>query len=309
MISVVIPLYNKEALIGRTLESVLAQSYHDFEVVVVDDGSRDGSAAVVESFDDPRIRLIRQENAGVSAARNRGIAEVRGEFIALLDADDIWRENYLQTQFELTQKYPQCEVFATDYCFSNSKGVEKATIIRKLPFDGEDGILTNYFEVASCSHPPLWTSAVMVRKGAIESIGGFPVGIKSGEDLITWARLSAKYQIAYSRFVGAVFMENHSSDGESKPKQRFSEKDYVLEQLTILKNNIQDPILKQGLHKYILRWYKIQCVIMLEIKEHPRCFKYSIKAIREGGRIQIFLPLIILSCLPHNICLKIIKRK
>ena len=309
MISVVIPLYNKEKLIGRTLESVLAQSYSDFEVVVVDDGSSDGSAAVVESFADPRIRLIRQANAGVSAARNRGIAESRGEFIALLDADDIWRENYLQTQFELTQKYPQCDIFATDYCFSNSKGVEKATIIRKLPFDGEDGILTNYFEVASCSHPPLWTSAVMVRKGAIESVGGFPIGIKSGEDLITWARLAVKFKIAYSHFIGAVFMENHSSNGESKPKQRFSEKDYVLEQLTILKNSIQDPILKKDIHKYILRWYKIQCVIMLEIKEQMRCFKYSFKAIREGGRIQIFLPLIILSCLPHNLCLKIIKRE
>ena len=306
MISVVIPLYNKEALVGQTLKSVLAQSYRDFEVVVVDDGSRDGSAAVVESFADPRIRLIRQENAGVSAARNRGIAEARGEFIALLDGDDIWRPDYLKIQFELTQKYPQCDVFATDYCFCNSKGVEKATIIRKLPFDREDGIMTNYFEVASCSNPPICSSSVMISKGAIESVGGFPVGIKSGEDLITWARLAVKYQIAYSRFVGAVFMENHSSDGESKPKQRFSEKDYVLEQLTILKNNIQDPILKNDLYKYILRWYKIQCVIMLEIGMGLKCCGNAIKAIKDGGAAKQFIPLIVLGLLP-NFCFNFLK--
>ena len=268
MISVVIPLYNKEALVGRTLESVLAQSYRDFEVVVVDDGSRDGSAAVVESFDDPRIRLIRQENAGVSAARNRGIAEARGEFVALLDGDDIWRENYLQTQFELTQKYPQCDVFATDYCFSNSKGVEKATIIRKLPFDGEDGILTNYFEVASCSHPPLCSSTVMVRKGAIESVGGFPVGIKSGEDLITWARLAAKYQIAYSRFVGAVFVFDEVLNNEDQAI-RFPEIiDYIgIELKKLSSHNII------GLNAYISLWHKMRCRIFL----NKHCRKFAIK--------------------------------
>src|SRR5690606_27294669 len=93
MFSVVIPLYNKEANIRQTLESVLNQTCTDFGIVIGNDGSKDNSRDVVLSMDDARIRLIDQENAGVSAARNRGIKEARGEWIAFLDADDLWRED------------------------------------------------------------------------------------------------------------------------------------------------------------------------------------------------------------------------
>ncbi len=90
LISVVIPLYNKEPYIKRAIDSILAQKIQDYEIIVIDDGSTDKSAEVVKSFPDPRIRLIQQENAGVSAARNRGIEEAKAELIAFLDADDEW---------------------------------------------------------------------------------------------------------------------------------------------------------------------------------------------------------------------------
>jgi Glycosyltransferases involved in cell wall biogenesis len=95
MISVVIPLYNKENCIRKTLDSVLAQNYQDFEVVVVDDGSKDGSARIVASMNDPRIKLITQNNGGPSSARNRGIKEAKGDFVAFIDADDIWTSDHL----------------------------------------------------------------------------------------------------------------------------------------------------------------------------------------------------------------------
>lgn len=107
MISVVIPLYNKERQIANTLHTVFAQTFTDYEIVIVDDGSTDRSAEIVAAMHDKRIRLIRQKNAGVSAARNRGISEARGEFIALLDADDEWKPDYLATQMHLAETYPQ----------------------------------------------------------------------------------------------------------------------------------------------------------------------------------------------------------
>lgn len=164
MISVVIPLYNKEQSIASTLQSVLKQTYQDFEIVIVNDGSTDHSVEKVAKVTDPRIRLIHQKNAGVSAARNRGIEEAGGEYIAFLDADDEWKSNYLKIQYKLTQKYPECCVFACNYEFKDTQGKVTPTIIRKLPFKGEDGILSNYFEVSSCSHPPICSISIMVKK-------------------------------------------------------------------------------------------------------------------------------------------------
>ena len=309
MISIVIPLYNKAEMVARTLRSVVGQTCEDYEIIVVDDGSTDGSAEIVESLHIPRLRLVHRENAGVSAARNLGIREAKGEFVAFLDADDEWMPHYLATQLSLAERYPDCDVFATDYVFCNAGGKTSPTIIRRLPFSGEDGCLTNYFEVASCSHPPLWTSTVMVRKSAILTIGGFPEGVKSGEDLLTWARLAARYKIAYSRKPGAVFNQLPSdTGGVSKVQERFSKKDFVLEGLEELESNMNDAEKKRELHKYILRWYKIQCVIMLEMGTGFMCIKNAFKALLKGGNVTIFVPLIVLGLLPQGLALRIIRR-
>ena len=260
MISVVIPLYNKQNSIINTLQSVLNQTYRDFEVVVVDDGSTDGSVGEVEKFADSRIRLVRQNNAGVSAARNRGIEEARGEYVAFLDADDEWNPEYLATQYLLAEKYPECDVFACNYEFRNAEGNVKPTIVRKLPFGGEDGVLSNYFEVASCSHPPLWTSAVMVRKSAIQAVGGFPVGIKSGEDLLTWARLAVRNSIAFVTRPMAIFLfDERIFDAEQRRRVPEST-DFVGNELARLYETNSQTI---GLRQYVGMWHKMRARIFL----------------------------------------------
>ena len=108
---------------------------------------------------------------------------------------------------------------ATSYFLQDFKNQRKIIKLKKLPFTGDCGLLTNYFEVASSSHPPLWTSAVVVKKEAILSVGGFPEGIKSGEDLLTWARLAATFKIAYSLKPLSVFVQDRAHTYIDKPNR------------------------------------------------------------------------------------------
>lgn len=275
MISVVIPLYNKEHQIAKTLQSVFAQTYIDYEIVIVNDGSTDNSVEVVEKINDPRIRLINQQNAGVSAARNKGIAEAKGEYIALLDADDEWKPEYLETIGRLIDTYPQCDVFATNYEFVDTKGNVSPTILRKLPYSGNEGILSNYFEVASYSHPPICSSCVCVTKEAFEAIGGFPLGIKSGEDLLTWARLACRYKIAYCTKPLAIFNVEGYERNE-KPKRIPAETDIVGNELRKLQLEFNPPYIKS----YISFWHKMRGVIYWRLNMHAKSINECLKAIR-----------------------------
>jgi glycosyl transferase family 2 len=114
-VSVVVPLYNKAPTIQRTLDSILGQTFADFELIVVDDGSTDGGAEVVEGCRDPRVRLIRQSNAGPGAARNRALAEANGQYAAFLDADDEWLPQFLHKSIALLEQFPQAAMVASGY--------------------------------------------------------------------------------------------------------------------------------------------------------------------------------------------------
>lgn len=275
MISVVIPLYNKEKQIAGTLHSVLAQTFQDFEVVIVNDGSTDRSAEVVKMLDDHRIRLINQNNAGVSAARNRGIAEAYGEFVAFLDADDEWSVDYLSTQYMLTQEYPQCDVFVTNYSFKDEYGQLTHTRINGLLIKKESGILTNYFKVASISNPPICASSVMVRKKAIKDVGGFPMGIVTGEDLLVWAKLAAKYNIAYTKKVCAFYYVPLKGTDRIDPKDMSIKNDIVrIELKKMLKSNKPE-----NFKRYLSFWDKMRAVINLRKGERREALNYCLKSV------------------------------
>ena len=294
MISIVIPLYNKEKQIAHTLQSVFNQTFQDFEVVIVDDGSTDGSVAEVEKFEDQRIRVVRQQNVGVSAARNRGINEAKSDLIAFLDADDEWKPEYLATQYYLYQKYPDCNTYACNYEFRNPEGVVTSTTIRKLTFTGKDGILSNYFEVASCSYPPLWTSAVMVKKRAIQVVGGFPVGIKSGEDLLTWARLAVNGVIAFSNLSMAIFVRNEALFNKDQQQRTPEIEDIVGKEFF---NIYAENRTVRGLNSYLALWHKMRTRIFIEkghrqlaLKECLISMKYDINIKILVFFVLIFLP-------------------
>lgn len=304
MISVVIPLYNKEKQIANTLQTVFKQTFQDFEIVIVNDGSNDNSVAEVEKVQDSRIRIIHQQNAGVASARNKGIEESKYDLIAFLDADDEWKPEYLETQYKLYLKYPECSVFAVNYEFRDSKGKITPTIINKLPFTVDDGILTNYFKVASCSNPPLWTSAIVVRKDAIESIGGFPNGIKSGEDLLTWAKLAVKYRIAFSIKPLTVFVFDSTLFNQDQKERKPEDFDYVGEELNLLykqNNNIE------GLRTYNALWHKMRCHIYLSKGMKKNAFKEGVLSLKFSLKLKVFI-MLILCFFPQIFINKILKK-
>ncbi|MHA7865471.1 glycosyltransferase family 2 protein [Flagellimonas marinaquae] len=278
-ISVVIPLFNKEKTIHRALMSVMEQSELPSEIIVVNDGSTDGSEQVVSGLNHPLVQLINQENAGVSAARNTGIAAAKYEWIAFLDADDVWLPEYLQTVHHLNRAYPQAQVLATAYWLQNYKGHKDKIRLNKIPFLGNQGLLGNYFQVASHSHPPLWSSAVVIRKSALLAVGGFPLGMHSGEDLLTWARLASRYVIAYNRGAFAVFIQDAAHTYDAIPKRIPDSPDEMYQGLVYFYKN--EPGLK-GLRSYIAHWKLMRANIFIRLnksqealKELSIAFKYN----------------------------------
>ena len=300
MISVVIPLYNKEKSISSTLRTVLNQTFSDYEIVIVNDGSTDGSVEEIEKVQDDRIRLVHQPNAGVSAARNRGIEEAKGDLIAFLDADDEWKPEYLATQYHLFQKYPECSVFACNYEFRDVSGKVTPTLIHKLPFVGEDGILSNYFEVASCSHPPICSISVMVKKQVMQAIGDFPIGITHGEDLLTWARLAVRNKIAYTRQVLATYCLKADYGVNSKPVN-IPQGNQVGDRLEALLCLVPSKSKKRELKKYIGHWYKIRASLFLRGGEKKNALINIRRVIFYNHREWKIYAYLLLSLLPTSI--------
>jgi len=264
-ITIVIPLFNKEKEIYSAVESVLAQTVSDFELIVVNDGSIDKGPEIVRSINDYRIRIIDQDNAGVSAARNRGIREAQSDLIAFLDADDEWKVSFLETIFNLKKKFPTCNVFATNYLYREVNGAFRLPIIRGLPSHHWEGILDDYLGVAVKSDPPICSSAVAVMKGAIRSIGMFPVGVTSGEDLLTWAKLAVYNDIAYSTKPESVFWLRAPRTG--MPTRLPDEDDPVGRTLESLMTTVAVANQK-AFKQYIGLWHRMRASIYLRLGRH-----------------------------------------
>ena len=210
--SVIIPLYNKAPYIRMALESVLAQTYTDFELIVVDDGSTDDSAEIAEQFIDERLKvkdsnnsiaetnaynlspinykLIRQANSGVAAARNNGVAQANGDYLAFLDADDWWEPTYLEHMAQLIEDYPDAGLYASNYVYYKPG---KTHVALNIP--------TGYINYPKAYHEsgamPVWTGATIIPKVMFDEMGGFLVGIKLGEDFLLWAKIALQYKVAF----------------------------------------------------------------------------------------------------------------
>lgn len=214
--SVVIPLYNKRNYVAAAIESVLAQTISDFELLIVDDASTDKSADIAKAFTDDRIRLINHEhNKGLSAARNTGIREARADYIAFLDADDTWKPAFLETILQLINNYPEASVFATKYEEVHPGG-------RRLEhhFDVPDGLVDNFF-LSNLNQSIYNYSCVCIAKEAFERAGYFNENINFAEDVDFNIRLHLTNKMAYSNIplaCYAIHSENQITRGTSAGK-------------------------------------------------------------------------------------------
>ncbi|MGC8724667.1 MAG: glycosyltransferase family 2 protein [Acidobacteriota bacterium] len=293
--SIVMPLWNKEATVGRAIESVLAQTVQDWELIIVNDGSTDESAAAASRFQDPRIRMVHQENQGVSAARNRGVAEAKADWVAFLDADDEWLPDFLETVAGLRRKFPEAALCGTGYFYKRTSGAPRQAPVRGMRGRAWEGLLEDYFRLASASAPPLWSSAVAARKAALEAIGGFPAGVTAGEDLLTWARLAARFPVAYSSEPRAVFW--YPASPAERPGRVPDPLDAVGEGLRAL-YAAAPPVQKASLAQYIAHWHDMRSVIYLGLGDRAAARAEGAKASAWGGWTTKRCALYLLALLP-----------
>ncbi|MBQ8858280.1 MAG: glycosyltransferase family 2 protein [Clostridia bacterium] len=222
LFSVIIPVYNKADTIKRALDSVLTQSFRDFEVIVVDDGSTDSLADVLAAYRAPRV--IRQENAGVSCARNTGIAAARGEYVCFLDADDLYTREHLATLHELTLRYPAADMLVTSSIIRTRQGetlhscAPIADYVSKLYQDSHeagrtDFLTQNFISLLNLYGDTLWnTNSICLRRKTLLDEGiSFAAGERIGEDTDMWLRVAMRHPVAFSMRETTIYEQADST--------------------------------------------------------------------------------------------------
>lgn len=209
--SVIIPLYNKEVFIEKTLQCVLNQTFNDFEIIIVNDGSTDGSLEKIKTFRDDRIKIFHQENQGVSVARNKGMEIAEGEYFCFLDADDEWTYDYLENLFFTIKNFPDGGMYCSRYKTKIADG--KYSYCKFIDItDDYEGYVKDFFR-SSFRHRIALTSAVCIRKNILHSVGNFDKEISSGQDLDYWIRIAIKHVVVICKniTVSYNFQQNNIS--------------------------------------------------------------------------------------------------
>ena len=260
-VSVVIPCYNGEAFIGEAIVSVLSQSYGDFEVIVVDDGSSDGSTEKVRSFEDSRVRLIEhEENKGIAAARNTGIKEAHGEFVAFLDQDDLWYPKKLEKQLAVFDQDTTGEI---GLVFTRREILEKGKRIHwrsdmRFPKPIEKAsrreVLAAFMKK---NFVPMMS--VLVRRRCVEDVGLLTESIRSGADDFEFcARVAMKYRFAHVNEVLVTRREH--GENYSDPSRFLADDLAVLEQIAEVEPSLKRLIRKR--HSDLIykcaRWWHLR---------------------------------------------------
>lgn len=192
-ISIVIPLYNKEKYIERTLKRVLDQTYQNFEIIIINDGSTDNSVENVNKIKSEKVKLYNQKNSGASNARNNGVKYAKGDFIAFLDADDEWDKSYLERIVNLYKNNPDGVLYASNYYIMENN---ELSMLNYPKITEKEGELKNYF-ISGKIYTPIWTSAAVIKKDIFNQLGGFNEKCIICEDVDLWCKVALSGKIYY----------------------------------------------------------------------------------------------------------------
>jgi glycosyltransferase involved in cell wall biosynthesis len=234
--SIVIPVYNKEKFVAKTIESVLSQTFTDYEIIIVNDGSTDQSEAKISTFKDNRIQYYSKKNEGVALARNFGIEKATADYICFLDADDYWHPTFLEKMQRYSSELPEQKVFAAAIEIETKKKTIPAhySILETSAFE-----IVNFFD-ASQKECVLWTSSVCIHKSVFEKVGDFDTKIKHGEDTELWIRIGLQFPIVFIRKILARYVYDEKSISRNT--------NYYFEQYTFDKYSLEEkknPALKK----------------------------------------------------------------
>lgn len=201
--SVIIPLYNKEKYILKTLKTVLNQSFQDFEIIIVNDGSTDNSVDLVNNLANDKIKLIHQEKQGVSVARNNAIKLSKGNYIATLDADDLWRNNHLEALKQTITKYKDAILFCNNYEIKRNDGFITPARFN-FKYDTDCLLIDNFFEANVINYIP-HSSSVAFKKEVFFKIGAYNNSLITGQDIDLWIRFGLNGKIAFNPTVTMLY--------------------------------------------------------------------------------------------------------
>jgi glycosyltransferase involved in cell wall biosynthesis len=283
--SIVIPVYNKEKFVVKTIESVLSQTFIDYEIIIVNDGSTDQSEAKISTFKDNRIKYYSKKNEGVALARNFGIEKATADYICFLDADDYWYPTFLETMHRYISELPEQKVFAT--------AIEIETKNKTIPArysipPTSDFQIVNFFD-ASQKECVLWTSSVCIHKSIFEKVGDFDTKIKHGEDTELWIRIGLQFTIVFIRKILARYVYDDESISRNS--------NYYFEQYTFDKYAVEEKK-NPALKKYMdLNRFSavIKCKLHCDLKTAQEIYsEIDLKNLSYKKRILLELPSIML---------------
>ena len=247
--SIIIPLYNKEVFIEKTLQSVLNQTFNDYEIIIVNDGSNDASLEKIKRFTDSRIKIFHQNNQGVSVARNKGMKMAEGEYFCFLDADDEWTNDYLENLFFTIKKFPDAGMYCSRYKTKIADG--KYSYCKFIDISEEyEGYVKDFFGSSIKSRIGN-SSANTIHHTVIKNIGFFDDTLYNGEDIDYWIRIALKHNVVICKNTTVIY--NFLQTNKSLSRIKINEKKLpTFDQF--LEDEKNNPSLKKFLDVYRIEY-------------------------------------------------------